>query len=347
MKHHQTTIYDIARELNISKSTVSRALTGHPEVKAETRKAVVELAEKREYQKNLLSINLISRKSRLIGIMVPEFTTSYFPQVVIGAQAMAGTHGYNVIISQSNEDFATEVENSKVMLANQVDGVLVSVTKETLDFEHLKVFQRKGIPIVFFNRVCEEMLVPKVVINDYDAAFIAVEHLIQTGKKRIAHLAGPVSLSTSRKRLRGYIDALTKNEIKIDDSLIIPYDLVVGDLKGCIKQLMALKHPPDGLFAVNDAAAIHTIQTIKKTGLRIPQDIAIVGFSNDYGSDLIEPSLTTIAQPTQLIGKTAMELLLDLMDKDVSLWKAVTKTLNAELLIRDSSCLNADAKSLD
>jgi DNA-binding LacI/PurR family transcriptional regulator len=338
MKHHQTTIYDIARELNISKSTVSRALTGHPEVKAETRKAVLELAEKRDYQRNLLSINLIARKSKLIGIIVPEFTTSYFPQVVIGAQAMASSQGYNVIISQSNEDYATEVENSKVMLANQVDGVLVSITKETIDFEHLKVFHRKGIPIVFFNRVCEEMLVPKVVINDYDAAFFAVAHLIQTGKKRIAHLAGPASLSTSRKRLRGYIDALTKYEIKIDESLIIPYDLVVANVKACIKQLMELNNPPDGLFAVNDPAAIQAIQTIKKMGLRIPQDIAIVGFSNDYGSDFIEPSLTTIAQPTQLIGKTAMELLLDLMDKDVSLWKAVTKTLSAQLLIRDSSC---------
>src|SRR5690606_3210339 len=215
MKHRQTTIYDIAKELNISKSTVSRALTGHPEVRLETRKAVIELAEKMEYQKNLLSINLSSRKSNLIGIMVPEFTTSFFPQVVIGAQEMASSHGYNVIINQANESFKTEVENSKVMLANQVDGLLVSITKETLDFEHLKIFQRKGIPIVFFNRVCEEMMVPKVVINDYDAAVNAVHHLIQTGKKRIVHLAGPLSLATSRKRINGYIDALKQSKIEV------------------------------------------------------------------------------------------------------------------------------------
>lgn len=337
MKVHQTTIYDIAKALNISKSTVSRALTGHPEVKSETRKAVLELAEKLEYQRNMLSINLISRKSNLIGIIVPEFTTSFFPQVVIGAQEMASSHGYNIIVSQSNEKFETEVENTRVMLASHVDGILVSMTKETRSYEHLKIFQRKGIPIVLFNRVCDEMIVPKVVINDYEAAFGAVEHLIHTGKRRIAHLAGPDSLITSRKRLKGYVDALKKHKIQVDESLIIPYDLTLGKVKIYVRHLMELKNPPDGLFVVNDPAAIEAIQTIKKMGIRIPEEIGIVGFSNDYGSELIEPSLTTVAQPQRLMGSTAMQLLLDLMDKEVSQWKAVTKILDSELVVRNSS----------
>lgn len=337
MKIHQTTIFDIAKALNISKSTVSRALTGHPEVKAETRKAILDLAEQLDYQRNILSISLIKKKSNLIGIIVPEFTTSFFPQVVIGAQEMASRHGYNIIVSQSNEKFDTEVENTKVMRASQVDGILISITKETRSFEHLKIFERKGIPIVFFNRVCEQMMVPRVVINDYDAAFGAIEHLIQTGKKRIAHLAGPDSLATSRKRKSGYIDALKKHGIPVDESLIIPYDLTVGKVKTYITHLMQKENPPDGLFAINDPAAIEAIQTIKKMGIRIPQDIGIVGFSNDYGSDLIEPGLTTVAQPKQLIGSTAMELLLGLIDKDVSEWKAVTKTLDSELIVRNSS----------
>ena len=339
MKVHQTTIYDIAKELNISKSTVSRALTNHPEVKAETRKAVLELAEKMDYQRNMLSINLISRKSNLIGIIVPEFETSFFPQVVIGAQEMASKYGYNIIVSQSNEKFETEVANSKVMLASQVDGILVSISKETRSYEHLKIFQRKGIPMVLFNRVCDELIVPKVVIDDYDAALGAVEHLIQTGKRRIAHLAGPDSLITSRKRLKGYLDALKKHKIPIDESLIIPYDLTLGKVKIYIRHLMELKYPPDGLFIANDPAAIEAIRTIKKMGIQIPQQIGIVGFSNDYGSNLIEPGLTTVAQPKRLIGSTAMQLLLDLIDKDVSQWKAVTKTLDSELIIRNSSML--------
>ena len=339
MKVHQTTIYDIAKELNISKSTVSRALTNHPEVKAETRKAVLELAEKMDYQRNMLSINLISRKSNLIGIIVPEFETSFFPQVVIGAQEMASKYGYNIIVSQSNEKFETEVANSKVMLSSQVDGILVSISKETRSYEHLKIFQRKGIPMVLFNRVCDELIVPKVVINDYDAALGAVEHLIQTGKRRIAHLAGPDSLITSRKRLKGYLDALKKHKIPIDESLIIPYDLTLGKVKIYIRHLMELKYPPDGLFIANDPAAIEAIRTIKKMGIQIPQQIGIVGFSNDYGSNLIEPGLTTVAQPKRLIGSTAMQLLLDLIDKDVSQWKAVTRTLDSELIVRNSSML--------
>lgn len=343
MKVHQTTIYDIARELNISKSTVSRALTGHPQVKAETRKAVLELAEKLDYQRNMLSINLISRKSNLIGIVVPEFETSYFPQVIIGAQAMAQKHDYNIIVSQSNEKFETEVENTKVMLASQVDGILVSITKETRSFEHLKIFQRKGIPMVMFNRVADELIVPKVVINDYEAAFGAVEHLILTGKKRIAHLAGPDSLITSRKRMQGYLDALKKHHLRVDESLIIPYDLTLGKVKIYVRHLMEMENPPDGLFAINDPAAIEAIQTIKKMGLSIPRDIGIVGFSNDYGSDLIEPSLTTVDQPIQLIGSTAMQLVLDLMDKEVSQWKAVTKTLDSSLIIRNSSYIPDNA----
>jgi LacI family transcriptional regulator/LacI family repressor for deo operon, udp, cdd, tsx, nupC, and nupG len=339
MKVHQTTIYDIAKELNISKSTVSRALTNHPEVKIETRKAVLELAEKLDYQRNMLSINLISKKSNLIGIIVPEFETSFFPQVVIGAQEMASKFGYNIIVSQSNEKFETEVANSKVMLASQVDGMLVSISKETRSYEHLKIFQRKGIPMVLFNRVCDELIVPKVVINDYDAALGAVEHLIQTGKRRIAHLAGPDSLITSRKRLKGYLDALKKHKIPIDESLIIPYDLTLGKVKIYIRHLMELKYPPDGLFIANDPAAIEAIRTIKEMGIQIPQQIGIVGFSNDYGSNLIEPGLTTVAQPKRLIGSTAMQLLLDLIDKDVSQWKAVTKTLDSELIVRNSSML--------
>jgi LacI family transcriptional regulator/LacI family repressor for deo operon, udp, cdd, tsx, nupC, and nupG len=339
MKLRQTTIYDIARELNISKSTVSRALTNHPEVKAETRKAVLELAEKLDYQRNMLSINLISRKSNLIGIIVPEFDTSFFPQVVIGAQEMASKYGYNIIISQSNEKFETEVANTKVMLASQVDGILVSISKETRSYEHLKIFQRKGIPMVLFNRVCNELIVPKVVINDYEAAFGAVEHLILTGKRRIAHLAGPNSLITSRNRLKGYLEALKKHKIPIDESLIIPYDLTIGKVKIYIRHLMELKYPPDGLFIANDPAAIEAIRTIKDMGIQIPQQIGIVGFSNDYGSNLIEPGLTTVAQPKRLIGSTAMQLLLNLIDTEVSQWKAVTKTLDSKLIIRNSSML--------
>jgi DNA-binding LacI/PurR family transcriptional regulator len=337
LKRHQITIIDIARELNLSKSTVSRALTGHPKVKAATREAVLALAEKLDYQRNMLAINLVTSKSHTLGIIVPEFVTSFFPQVIIGAQEVAAQAGYNIIISQSNESYETEVANTKVMLANRVDGLMVSLTKETRNFDHLKIFQRKGIPIVFFNRVCEEMQVPKVVVDDYDGAFKAVEHLIQTGKRRIAHLAGPDSLLVSRKRLSGYLDALRRYDLPLAEELIIPYDLTLEKVKIYVKHLLELEQPPDALFAINDPTAIEAMQVIRKKGLRIPEDIAIVGFSNDYASALIEPSLTTVAQPMREIGRTSVQLLLDQLEREVSEWKAITRTLKTELIIRDSS----------
>jgi LacI family transcriptional regulator/LacI family repressor for deo operon, udp, cdd, tsx, nupC, and nupG len=285
----------------------------------------------------MIAFNLVTSKTQTIGIIVPEFMTSFFPQLIIGAQEVATKAGYNIIVSQSNESYETEVANTKVMLANRVDGVLVSLSKETRNFDHLKIFQRKGIPIVFFNRVCDEMQVPKVVVNDYDGAFKAVEHLIQTGKKRIAHLAGPDSLIISRKRLNGYLDALRKYNLPIVEDLIIPYDLTTDKVKIYVKHLLELEEPPDALFAINDPTAIEAMQIIKKKGLRIPQDIAVVGFSNDYASALIEPSLTTVSQPVREIGSVAVQLLLDQMEREVADWKAITRTLKTELIIRDSS----------
>ncbi len=337
MKSHQITIKDIAKELKVSKSTVSRVLTDHPKVKAETRKLILDYAAKVDYQKNHFATSLVAQKSNLIGIIVPEFISSYFPKVIIGAQNKIRSEGFNLIIAQSNESYETEVSNARVMMANQVDGLLVSVTKETMNFDHLIAFKRKGIPIVFFNRICEDMDVPKVVVDDYDGAFRAVEHLIQIGKKRIAHLAGPENLSISRRRLNGYHAALRKFNIPVDESLIISYDLTMEKVNIYINHLLNLPNPPDALFAINDPTAIEAIQIIKKRGLRIPEDIAVVGFSNDQISGLIEPSLTTVSQPVTQMGETAADLLLQLIKTDINQWKPITKILNTELIIRKST----------
>lgn len=337
MKSHQITITDIAKALNLSKSTVSRVLTNHPKVKPETRQLILDYATKVDYRKNHFATSLVAQKSNLIGIVVPEFMSSYFPKVIIGAQKKIRSEGYNLIIAQSNESYETEVSNAQVMMANQVDGLLVSVTKETMNFEHLIAFKRKGIPIVFFNRICEDMDVPKVVVDDYDGAFRAVEHLIQTGKKRIAHLAGPENLSISRRRLNGYHAALRKYNIPVDEQLIISYDLTMEKVNIYVNHLLNLTNPPDALFAINDPTAIEAIQIIKKRGLRIPEDIAVVGFSNDQLSALIEPSLTTVSQPVTQIGETAAELLLQLINTDINQWKPITKMLNTELIIRRST----------
>ncbi|ADB39998.1 LacI family DNA-binding transcriptional regulator [Spirosoma linguale] len=337
MKRHQVTIIDIARQLNLSKSTVSRALTGHASVKEDTRQAVLTLAKALDYQRNMLAINLSSSQSRTIGIIVPEFVTSFFPVVIMGAQEIADQAGYTVLICQSNESYETEVANARTMIANRVDGVLVSLTRETRNFDHLAVFQRKAVPMVFFNRICYDIDVPKVVVDDYEGAFKATEHLIQTGKRRIAHLAGPMSLYISRKRLEGYKDALRKHNLPIDDDLIISYDLNLERAKIYVNYLLDLPEPPDALFAVNDPTALEALKIIKARGLSIPDQIAVVGFSNDYGSSLIEPGLTTIAQPTRDIGRIAAQLLLEQINSETTTWKPVTRVLKTELIVRGSS----------
>lgn len=337
MKRHQVTIIDIAEELNISKSTVSRALTGHPSVRKQTREAVMELAKQMDYQRNMLAINLSSSQSKTIGIIVPEFVTSFFPIVIMGAQEIAAQSGYSVLISQSNETYETEVANANVMLANRVDGVLISMTRETKNFDHFAIFKRKGIPMVFFNRVCHEIEAPKVVVDDYEGAFKATEHLILSGKQRIAHLAGPPSLYISRKRLEGYKDALRKHKRPIIDELIISYDLNLEKVKIYVKYLLDLPEPPDALFAVNDPTALEALKVIKERGLVIPEQMAVVGFSNDYGSALVEPGLTTVSQPTREIGQVSAQLLLDQINTDSSVWKPITRVLKTELIIRGSS----------
>ena len=333
----QVTIKDIAKKLNISKTTVSRVLSGVTTVNAEMRDAVLAMAKELEYEKNYFARNLVTHKTNTIGIIVPEFVSSYFPKVIIGAQEVAAKAGYNIIIAQSNESYETEVANAKIMLLNQVEGLIISLTKETRNFDHLTIFQRKEIPLVFFNRICEDMKVPKVVVDDYDGSFRAVEHLINTGKKRIAHLAGPDNLSISRRRLNGYLAALRKYDIPIDQEIIIPYDLKIEKVKIYMNYLLSLPNPPDALFAINDPTAIEAIQFIKSKGLIIPEDIAIVGFSNDQISELMEPSLTTVSQPVLKIGETAAELILQMIRAELPITSGMIKTLTTELIIRHST----------
>lgn len=337
MRSHQTTIIDIARQLNLSKSTVSRALTGHAQVNPDTRRRVLDLAEQLNYQRNQLAISLLTSQTRLIGIMVPEFVSFFFPKVIIGAQEVLTEAGYNVVICHSNETYATEVANAKALLASRVDGVLVSHTKETRNFDHIGAFGRTGTPVVFFNRVCEEMAVSKVLVDDYQGAYRAVEHLLETGKRRIAHLAGPDSLQNSRSRLNGYRDALTHHNVALDPELIISYDLTLEKAKIYVNHLLNLPHPPDALFAINDPTALEALKVIKARGLRIPEDIAVVGFSDDPLSELIEPGLTTVSQPVRLIGQQAAQLLLNQLAGDGETIPLETVVLPTELIIRGTT----------
>jgi DNA-binding LacI/PurR family transcriptional regulator len=336
-RKHQPTIVDIARELQISKSTVSRALHGHADINEETRKAVLDVAKKLDYQPNLLAYGLAKSKSLTIGIIVPEFINSFFPYVIIGAQEIANPAGYHVLICQSNESYQTEIDNTNVLMSSRVDGILASLTGKTPNVDHFKKFERAGIPIVYFNRVTTDVCASKVIVDDYDGAYQGVTHLIQNGCKRIAHIAGPQNLQICRDRLQGYKDALLHHDMELNESLIIYHDLNPESALHCAQHLLDVPDRPDGLFALNDPAAIATMQVAKEKGICIPDELAVVGFSNEPTSALVEPGLTTLAQPMAEIGKTAVNLLFKQMNDTSDCFIPETKILKTTLIVRKSS----------
>lgn len=335
-KKHMTTIVDIAKALNISKSTVSRALHEHSDINPQTRTAVLKMARQLDYQPNLLAKSLVKSKSNTIGIIVPEFLTYFFPTIIMGAQQVAAEAGYNVIICQSQESYKTEVANANVLLANRVEGVLISMTRETKKFDHFKAFEKHGIPVVFFNRVCDEMNTSKVLVNDYEGALKAVEHLIKNGYRNIAHIGGPPALLITHNRLRGYRDALQKYNLPFKKELVVHCNLSKKDATHCAEQLLNFKHRPDAVFCVNDPVAIQLMLAAKKRKIKIPAELGIVGFSNEPSGEVIEPALTTVQQPVADIGRSAAGILLQAIKQGED-YVPEKKSLKTTLIVRESS----------
>jgi LacI family transcriptional regulator len=339
MKTSQVTIKDIARELNISPSTVSRALKDHPDISKETKQAVAALAQKLDYLPNSVALSLRKSKTNTIGVIVPQIVHHFFSSAISGVEDIAYKKGYNVIICQSNESYEREVKDTMALFASRVDGLLVSLSSETKEYDHFRTLHRKGVPLVFFDRTCDELDTSMVMVDDFDGAYQATEHLIQIGCKRIAHLAGPENLSITRKRLGGYIKALEKYNIPIDPSLIVPSGLTIETGYKGAKYL--LDYPkeklPDAIFAVSDPVAIGSLNAIKERGLKVPEDIAIVGFSDEPVTSMIEPALSTIAQPGFEMGQTAVRLFFEQINDNSDSFKPQKKVLKTSLVVRKSS----------
>jgi len=336
MKTRQVTIKDIARQLDISPATVSRALKDHPDISKNTKKAVVDLANSLNYQPNSIALSLRSQKTYTIGVIVPEIIHFFFSSAISGIEAIAYDAGYNVIICQSNESYEREVANINTLLNNRVDGILISVSKNTQDFEHLKRVVNMGIPLIFFDRICDEIEAHKVIVEDEKGAYNAVDYLIKQGYKNVAHLAGPESLNISKLRKRGYHKALRENGIKHNPMFTLQADSKESGYEN-MKKLLLLDDRPDAVFTVNDNVAIGAMQAIKEMGLKIPQDIAVIGFSDDQKiTSLVEPHLSSIAQPAFKIGQTAGELFLkQITNPDSNNFEEVV--LETELIIRGST----------
>lgn len=336
MKRQTTTIKDIAKELGISPSTVSRALKDHFEISEATKEAVRRVAKELNYQPNSLALSLRYSKSNTIGIVVPEIVHFFFSTVISGIEDIAQSRGYNVIITQSNESVEREMMNIQTLFNNRVDGVLVSLSKESFDYSHFEAMMQKGLPIVFFDRVADTLRTSNVTVDDFLGGYQATEHLIKQGYKYIGHLAGPENLDITNERLNGFRKAHEDAGLKVDEDLIVfnqasneseAYDATLKLFDG--KNI-------DALFASNDLAAMGAIKAAQKFGKRVPQDFGVVGFSNWQFTALTNPSISTIEQPGFEMGQHAAELLLKQIetDKEIEIEKVKLPTT---LLARDSS----------
>ena len=336
MKKRQITIKDIAKELSISPSTVSRALKDHPDISVKTKFAVNELAKKLKYKPNEIALSLRHSKSNIIGVIIPELIHHFFSSVISGIDDLAYSNGYSVMIAQSNESYKRELKETQVMLSSRVAGLLVSVSKETKDFEHFKNLEENGLPIVFFDRVCQEMKTDKVVVDDFDGAFKAVDYLIKTGCKKIAHFGSSQHMLIGRNRQNGYLHALFKNGISIDDNLIFKCD-DYDEAWYLTEKIIKSKNIPDAIFAVNDATAIGALQAIKHNGLKVPKDISVIGFTNGKISTMADPPLTTIDQHGYEMGQIAVRLLLNRLEKEDDDITPETRVIKTDLIVRGTT----------
>ena len=335
MKSNQITIKDIARELGISPSTVSRALKDHPDISQETKRLVNELASKYNYKPNIIALSLRSQRSNVIGVVIPELVHFFFSSVISGIEEVANTHGYSVMISQSGEDFNREVAACDVFLNSIIDGLIVSVSKETNDYSHFKRFEDEGIPIVFFDRIIEEIHSDRVIIDDFDGAYQATEHLIIQGRRKIVHFSGPQNRLIGQNRLNGYLKAMRDNGVVIDEKLIIHCDTFQSALVETQKLIdSGVKF--DSIFTVNDFTAAGVIKILTRNGIKIPQDVSVVGFGDDQTSMMVEPTLTTVSQPGYEMGKKAMEQLIRRITQTRQEPPA-TEILKTQLIVRESS----------
>jgi DNA-binding LacI/PurR family transcriptional regulator len=338
MKKGRVTITDIARELNIAPSTVSRALNDHPAIKRETKEAVQKLAEKLDYQPNFLALSLLRKKSNTIGVVVPEITSHFFSAIITGIQDVIANSEYNIMICLTNESFEEEAVIIKKLLKMQVDGVLVSPASETKEFNHFRALQKNGIPVVVFDRDCPGFEADKVLVDDYAGAFQAVEYLIKSGCKKIAHLGGPLNLSTTKHRLQGYLDALKQENMSIcKEHIAHVQGFSHEDGLQPAMDLLESSNRPDAIFAMNDNIAISAMHVARKLGYNIPEDISIVGFDDEPHSSFFRPSLSTVWQPVYSLGMLSARIVLQRLKEEDAQKPFREEVFKPELVIRSSS----------
>lgn len=337
IKSKDVTIYDLAAALNVSSATISRALKDDPSVKKSTKKKIFELAEQMGYRTNHFARNLRQKQTKTIGIIVHELKSTFITSVLSGVEKVTAEAGYDLIIAHSSENLKKEISNVKNLFDKRVDGLIASLSFETDNLDHFQSFIERGVPVIFFDRVEQDGNNTVVIIDNSKCGYQATKHLIEQGCTRIAHVTAPLRRNVYAQRLKGYRDALFDNGIAYDEKLVIIKDLSETAGVEAALEIMQLKPLPDGVFITNDFVAAVCIRTLKEHGIKIPEDIAVVGFNNDAIGKLIEPTLTTINYPGIDMGEIAARNLINHLKGLSNISHTNTIIVRTELIIRNSS----------
>jgi DNA-binding LacI/PurR family transcriptional regulator len=334
MGNRHVSLKDLAKELNVSISTVSRALKDHPDISLEMRKKVKRLAIARNYTPNPLAMGLLKQETRMIGVIVPDLVTHFYASIISGIESYAKEKGFFTIIANSEESYKKEVESLENLLNARVEGLIVCLSKETNQYSHFKKLLEKDVPIVFFDRICLTGQTPCVSIDNKDASRNVIRHLRGQGYNRIAFVSGPEHLNISVERLAGYLEGVKECGLPEDEELIEKCNLSYESAGKAVKRLLNLTNPPDAVFCVNDTVAFAAMKEIKNKGLKIPDEVGLVGFTDDFHATVVEPALTSITHPTYKIGRKAASLFFERIKNKNT---ARTVVLKTKLIIRKSS----------
>ncbi len=337
MKKHRVTIHDIAKELNTTASTVSRALQDHPRISKAMKQAIWDLAQKLNYQPNAMASSLRKGKGNTIGVIIPRIDRYFFSSVIRGIEDVAYEAGYNVIISQSYDSKLREKEIVETLVNGKVDGLLVSISFETKTYEHFQSVISRGIPLIFFDRVPDTMEISKVELDDFAGAFKAVEHLISQGCRRIVHLAGYKHISIYRNRFEGYKAALDKYDIPFDESLVFENAITREKGEEAAERIVSMNPRPDGIFCAGDFSAMGVMLKLKDLGIKIPEEVAIIGFANEPYAEIISPSLSSVDQHSKEMGHSVARLFLEQIAGNDAPVLPKRIILSPDLYIRQSS----------
>jgi DNA-binding LacI/PurR family transcriptional regulator len=306
-------------------------------VSPETRQKVLNLVKKLEFEPNVVAMNLRQHKTRTIGVVIPSFMIHFYSTAICGIHEVASQAGYNVMVCQNNESYDQEVNNVNSLIKSKVDGILISLSKHTSDFEHIRRICRNDFPVVLFNRASDSLNMPMVTVDDYQGAYRATEYLIQRGCSKIAHISGPSKVKLSKDRETGYRDCLRDHSLPIRESLILESDFSIESGKIGANVLMSMPTKPDAIFCVCDAVAFGAMMVLKKRQIRIPQEVSIIGFTDEPVAELVNPPLTTIAQPIYDIGKVAGQMLLDMINGKIDRSNLLKVVLPTKLIVRQST----------